>query len=501
VSQEDVNVVPYIPAYSSEIGESIGVGISTAGASARITTVAYPRRILIVLIATGALALGKVDQTSAAAPPSEGPQVVSRAMTLLKENCLSCHNPEKKKGGLVLASREAALKGGENGAVLVPGSAKESRMAAAVLPEADPHMPPKGQLTADEIAAMRAWIDFGAQWDEKVLLASKPATTRPVTLRALPAIYHPVLAMALSPDQKRLAAGRGDRVLVFDISSEARPVVMELAMPPGDVLQSLAWEGKGKWLAAGGYRRVRIWDGQSGQLHRELGGLDGRVTAIAFSPDGQSLIAADGEVAAPGTVRIWRVEDARQVASWRAHDDSIFSIKISKDGKLLVSGGADRLVRLWDLADHKELAKFEGHNGAVSAVAIDPGAARIASAGTDKEIKIWDLKGKELKVSLTTSPAAVTDLAWVDATTVLSASEDGVARFSREDNKERAVATFSGAPDVLYCAAITADGKTVFAGCHDGFVYVWRSAGAKLEGKLPAAQPATAAPPTAKAQR
>jgi len=39
-----------------------------------------------------------------------------------------------------------------------------------------------------------------------------------------------------------------------------------------------------------------------------------------------------------------------------------------------------------------------------------------------------------------------------------------------------------GADDVLYCLTATSDGKTLFAGCHDGTVYVW--SGGKLEGKL-----------------
>ena len=48
------------------------------------------------------------------------------AMRLLHNNCLSCHGAEKRKGGLSLETREAALKGGENGRVLVPGSPDES---------------------------------------------------------------------------------------------------------------------------------------------------------------------------------------------------------------------------------------------------------------------------------------------------------------------------------------------------------------------------------------
>src|SRR5438046_1506963 len=43
-----------------------------------------------------------------------------RAMSVLRVNCLSCHNEEKKKGGLRLTTRENALKGSDNGPVLVP---------------------------------------------------------------------------------------------------------------------------------------------------------------------------------------------------------------------------------------------------------------------------------------------------------------------------------------------------------------------------------------------
>jgi WD40 repeat protein len=441
--------------------------------------------VLLALVSTGRIA-------SAAEPE----QAVGRAMVVLKQHCVSCHNHEKKKGGLVLTSREMAMHGGEGGPVLVPGKAGESKLAAALLPEADPHMPPKGQLTPDEIAAIKTWIDSGAAWDEKKLLEVKTAVTRPVQLRALPARYQPVLAMALSPDQKRLAVGRGDRVLVYDVAEKGRPMIHDLAMVTGDVVQSLAWGKDGKWLAAGGYRRVRLWVGGSGELKRDLSGIDGRVTAMAFTPDGQTLVAADGEVASPGLIRMWRVDDAEALGSWKAHDDNVLSLDLSTDGKLLVTGGADRLVRLWELADRKELGKFDGHAAAVTAVALSADGKRLASASADKEVKIWDVAGKQLKASLTSNPGGVTALAWVDAKTVLSACEDGVARFTTEEEKTRATRTFGGAADVLYCAAITRDGKTVFAGCHDGAVYVWSAAGAKSDGKLPSIRP-TKTPTTA----
>jgi cytochrome c551/c552 len=83
-------------------------------------------------------------------------------MTLLSQRCYSCHNSQKKKGGLSFATRAAALKGSEDGAVLVPGDAAHSVMITALAADADPHMPPEKQLGDSQIALLRSWIDSGA---------------------------------------------------------------------------------------------------------------------------------------------------------------------------------------------------------------------------------------------------------------------------------------------------------------------------------------------------
>ena len=77
---------------------------------------------------------------------------------LLDQHCVKCHGPLKKKSGLELDTVEAVLKGNEDGAVVVPGKPDESRLIAAFAADADPHMPPKKQLTGHEIAKVRTWI-------------------------------------------------------------------------------------------------------------------------------------------------------------------------------------------------------------------------------------------------------------------------------------------------------------------------------------------------------
>src|SRR5437879_8859385 len=135
-----------------------------------------------------------------------------KAMEILKAECFACRNEEKKKGGLVLTSRELLLKGNKDGAVVVPGKPDSSRLPRALLADADPHMPPKKQLTDAQIKAIRDWIKGGLVWDEKAL-AEDGAAVAPVVLAALPASYQPVMALALSPDGKWLAVGRGGSVV------------------------------------------------------------------------------------------------------------------------------------------------------------------------------------------------------------------------------------------------------------------------------------------------
>src|SRR3989440_7535102 len=278
-----------------------------------------------------AFLLAALTAPAQAAKPDPGQTL--RAMGLLKDNCLACHNPEKKKGKLILTTREGALAGGENGAVIVPGQSAASRLLAVLSPDSDPHMPPKGQLTPDEVATLRGWIESGAAWEQSALAKATISATRPVTLRALPASYHPILAMALAPDQKRLAVGRGDRILIVDVSSKDRMVLLELATS-GDVVQSLAWSTDGQCLASGGFRRLRLWDAKSDKPARELDGFTGRVTALGFA-GADRLIAGDEG----GTVRIFYVKTGQGIAQWNAHDDSVLSLKISKDATLLATAG------------------------------------------------------------------------------------------------------------------------------------------------------------------
>src|SRR5262245_52831780 len=83
-------------------------------------------------------------------------------------HCIGCHGEKRQSGGLRLDAKAFAMRGGQNGSVIVPGKATESRLYNRVIAEKDnERMPPVGErLNSNEIAILKSWIDAGAAWPE-----------------------------------------------------------------------------------------------------------------------------------------------------------------------------------------------------------------------------------------------------------------------------------------------------------------------------------------------
>ena len=87
----------------------------------------------------------------------------SKVRPVLAKNCYGCHT-SLQSGGLRLDSREAMLKGGKDGVVVVPGHPESSLLITAVHYNGKIQMPPVGRLKLDEIASLEDWIRDGAPW-------------------------------------------------------------------------------------------------------------------------------------------------------------------------------------------------------------------------------------------------------------------------------------------------------------------------------------------------
>jgi hypothetical protein len=120
----------------------------------------FPFRSLTMLV------LGAASCALAATPPS-AEQVdffEKQIRPILANRCYECHSAEKKtKGGLALDTAESTLKGGDTGPALVAGDPEKSLMIEAVrYKNHDLQMPPKHQLSAQEVETLEDWVKMGA---------------------------------------------------------------------------------------------------------------------------------------------------------------------------------------------------------------------------------------------------------------------------------------------------------------------------------------------------
>jgi mono/diheme cytochrome c family protein len=77
---------------------------------------------------------------------------------IFARHCAECHSDGDAELSLNLASAAGVLAGSETGAVLIPGQPQNSLLLQVLAKEAEPHMPPEGQLSRDEMAAIARWV-------------------------------------------------------------------------------------------------------------------------------------------------------------------------------------------------------------------------------------------------------------------------------------------------------------------------------------------------------
>jgi hypothetical protein len=101
---------------------------------------------------------------------------------IFASTCLSCHGEVKQKKKLRLDSLAAIMKGGKDGAVVVPGNVDKSDLIDRItLPlNDDDHMPPKGkpQLTDKQIMLLEWWVKAGAPGDVPLSSVKMPIGSR-----------------------------------------------------------------------------------------------------------------------------------------------------------------------------------------------------------------------------------------------------------------------------------------------------------------------------------
>ena len=107
--------------------------------------------------------------------------------------------------------------------------------------------------------------------------------------------------------------------------------------------------GSGTWpRTQGGPRTSRILHGRAG------------FQALAFSPDGRTLAAADKR----GDITFWDVASGNPIRVIHADRDELRGLAFSPDGQTLAVAGVSGMIRLWDFTTGQELLDPRGPQAA-----------------------------------------------------------------------------------------------------------------------------------------
>lgn len=152
---------------------------------------------------------------------------------LLAAHCFSCHGEKQQESGLRLDRRDDAVRGGDNGIVIVPQKSGESPLVDRITStDADRRMPPKGDpLPAAAVELIRSWVDQGANWPAEGD-AAKPAAPEHWSLRPLvqPAVPGTATAASRNPIDAFVAANLAKHGLQSSPEADRRTLLRRVTL-------------------------------------------------------------------------------------------------------------------------------------------------------------------------------------------------------------------------------------------------------------------------------
>jgi WD40 repeat protein len=381
---------------------------------------------------------------------------------VLGGKCVGCHNAGKAESKLVLEDVAGMLKGGKRGPAIVPGKAEESLLFRLASHRAEPPMPPKDKpgttpMTPQELGLIKLWIDAGAKDDTEEVAAA----SRPVELGTLPPGVHPIVAVDMTADGRRVACGRANLVQVYDADSG-----LEIVSLAGhkDIIQSLRFSPDGARLAAGSYEIATLWNCPTGGEVKTLSGHEKDVRAVAPVAGGKAIVSAGMDK----TIRLW--DDAEGKGGWKVDSPTpVLALAVSPDGRTLAAGGEDGVIRLYKRADGSPAGERRGHFGKVTGLAYLPDG-RLASASEDGTARVWpfvDADGLSPRILLVPGGPPRAIAATPDGRAVVTGGGDGVARLW-DASDGRLLRAFEGHARPVVALAVGPSGDVLATGSEDG---------------------------------
>lgn len=97
-----------------------------------------------------------------------------------------------------------------------------------------------------------------------------------------------------------------------------------------------------------------VWNPSTGQECARLMGHDAEITAVAFSPDGKSILTGSVDQ----TARVWGAADGKELLSLNSTQRAIRSVAVSLDGMTIAAASEDHAVYIWKAATPTQVSHW-----------------------------------------------------------------------------------------------------------------------------------------------
>jgi chaperonin cofactor prefoldin len=376
---------------------------------------------------------------------------------IFESACNSCHNPDKKKGGLDLSSYAAMMAGGSSGEIAASGDAAGSRLYACVTKAAEPFMPPQGDgLAAPQLDIIKRWIEGGLldTPDGVARKAKKPAFSAQVAGASL---------------------GKPDGPPPMPENLLLEPVVTTRRASATAALAASPWA---PLVALSGQRQVLLYNTDTLELAGVLPFADGSVESLIFSRDGRLVVAGTGIGGKSGKVVAWEVTTGKKAFEVGEERDTVLAADLSADQSIVALGGPSRRVKLYATADGALIKDLKKHTDWVTALQFSPDGVLLATGDRAGGLQVWEGRSGNEYFTLPGHTAAITAVSWrADGNILASASEDGTVRLW-EMNEGKEVKKWNAHGGGVQSLAFAQDGRLVSCG-RDQHVKVWNQEGAQ----------------------
>jgi WD40 repeat protein len=191
--------------------------------------------------------------------------------------------------------------------------------------------------------------------------------------------------LACAPDGRTVAtAGWDYELFLWSVTSLVRTPLASR----GDAVTGLAYSPEGDVLIAGGANgSVDEYDVADRRDMERHGRLRKPITAMTLSPDGRLLAAGHPD----GGVTLSDIAKRKIRGELSGHTRIVYAVAFTPDGRSLISGSADGTVRMYDVASRRERQSFRMHKSWVTCIAVAPDGMTAAAGSDDHSVVVWDL--------------------------------------------------------------------------------------------------------------